>query len=43
MGKRKELSIKEKVALIDQSEGQSRKKLAEKFGIGKTQVLVNKK
>jgi len=43
MGKRKELSIKEKVALLDQSEGQSQRQLAKKFGIGKTQVLVNKK
>ena len=36
--KRKELTLKKKVDLIRGSDGQSQRKLADKFGIGKTQV-----
>jgi hypothetical protein len=36
MGKRKELSLKEKVQLIKQSDGKSQRQLAEHFGVGKT-------
>lgn len=38
---RKELSLKEKVQLIKESSRQSQRKLAEKFGIRKTQVWKN--
>lgn len=41
-GKRKRLSIKEKIEIIDESEksGSSTRKLAEKFRVGKTQVTT---
>lgn len=41
-GKRKRLSIKEKIDIIDESEksGLSTRKLAEKFKVGKTQVTI---
>ena len=35
---RKELSLKDKVQLIRNSEGKTHRQLAEKYGIGKTQV-----
>jgi transcriptional regulator with XRE-family HTH domain len=38
---RRELSLTEKVQLIKESSGQSQRKLAEKFGIGKTQVQID--
>jgi len=38
MVKRKELTVKEKVDLINSSNGKSQRQLAEQFGIGKTQV-----
>jgi DNA invertase Pin-like site-specific DNA recombinase len=43
--KRKELNLKEKVKLIHESEkeGKSQRKLAEIYGIGKTQVHNVKK
>jgi hypothetical protein len=36
--KRKELCLKEKIDLINESAGKSQRQLAEKYGIGKTQV-----
>lgn len=39
MGKRKELSFKEKVQLINKSEGKSHRKLSEQFGVGKQDEL----
>ncbi len=38
---RRELSLTENVQLIRESSGQSQRKLAEKFGIGKTQVQID--
>lgn len=40
---RKELSLKEKVQLVKESSRQSQRKLAEKFGIRKTQVWKTNK
>ena len=36
--KRTELSIKEKVELLKNSDGKSSRQLAEKYGVGRTQV-----
>ena len=41
MGKRKELTLKEKVHFINQSLGENQRKLAEEFDIGKTQFYQN--
>ena len=38
--KRHELSLKDKINLIRESDGQSQRQLVEKYGIGKTQVRV---
>ena len=42
MGKRKELSLKEKVQLIQKSESKSQRKLAEQFNAGKAQVMISR-
>ena len=38
-GKRVELNVIEKFNLIEDSPGKSQRKLAEQYGIGKTQVI----